>query len=108
MSARLDARTAMLRRLLLSASLALVLLACREPRTMTVELTVEGMTCESCVQAIEHTLGKLPGVASCKVDLAAGKARVEYREGEVEPEQLAAKVDELGYEAEAGTPSPVE
>jgi copper ion binding protein len=98
----------MLRRLLLSATLALTLIACREPRTMTVELAVEGMTCESCVQGIEHALGKLEGVSSCKVDLAAGKVTVEYREGEVEPEQLATVVDKLGYEAEAGTPSPVE
>lgn len=75
---------------------------------MTVDLTVEGMTCESCVQGIEHALGKMEGVASCKVDLEAGKATVEYREGEVEPEQLAATVDKLGYEAEAGTPSAVE
>lgn len=98
----------MLRHIMLSATLALTLIACREPRTMTVELSVEGMTCESCVQGIEHQLGKMAGVASCKVDLAAGKATVEYREGEVEPEQLAAAVDKLGYEAEAGTPSPIE
>lgn len=98
----------MLRPLLLAATLALTLIACREPRTMTVDLAVEGMTCESCVQGIEHQLGKLQGVTRCKVDLAAGKATVEYREGEVDPEQLAAAVDKLGYEAQAGTPSPVE
>jgi copper ion binding protein len=98
----------MLRRLLLSTTLALALLACREPRTMSVELNVEGMTCESCVQAIEHTLGQLPGVTRCKVDLAAGKARVEYREGEVGPEQIAAAVEKLGYEAEAGSPAALE
>jgi len=98
----------MLRRLLLTTTLALTLLACREPRAMRVELAVEGMTCDSCVKAIEHELGKLPGVASCKVDLEAGKATVEYREGEVEPAQLAAAVDKLGYEAEAGSPAPIE
>ncbi len=98
----------MLRRLSLVTLLALTLIACREPRTMRVELAVEGMTCESCVQGIEHQLGKLPGVASCKVDLAAGTATVEYREGEVEPEQLAAAVDKLGYAAEAGSPAVVE
>ncbi|MFV8752344.1 heavy-metal-associated domain-containing protein [Nannocystaceae bacterium ST9] len=99
---------AMLARLSLAATLALSLLACREPRAMKVELAIEGMTCESCVQGIEHQLGKIEGVASCEVDLAAGKATVEYREGAVEPEQLAAAVDKLGYEAEAGTPTPIE
>jgi copper chaperone CopZ len=98
----------MLRRFALAALLGLPLLACREPRTLRVELSVQGMTCESCVQAIEHTLGKQPGVSKCEVDLAAGKAIVEYREGEADPAQLAAKVDALGYEAEAGSPSPVE
>lgn len=98
----------MLRRFALATVLGLALLACREPRTMRVELSVEGMTCESCVQGIEHALGKQPGVLACKVDLAAGKATVEYREGEIEPEQLATKVDTLGYEATAGTPVAVE
>lgn len=98
----------MLRRLLLCATLALTLIACREPRAMKVELAVEGMTCDSCVQAIEHQLGTMSGVASCKVDLATGTAIVEYREGEIDPAQLAAAIDKLGYEAEAGTPSPVE
>jgi len=36
------------------------------------------------------------------------EGRVEYREGEVEPAQLAAAVDKLGYEAEAGSPAPIE
>lgn len=97
----------MLRRFALASLLGLALLACREPRTLRVELSVQGMTCESCVQAIEHTLGKQPGVSKCEVDLAAGKAIVEYREGEADPALLADKVDALGYEAEAGSPSPV-
>ncbi len=95
-----------LRRLALIAALALT--ACRsEPKLQKVELQVEGMTCESCVQAIEHSVGKLEGVASCEVDLAGERATVVFREGEAQPEQFVAAIEKLGYEAAAGAVEPV-
>ena len=63
---------------------AALLLACRQPRTMQVEIAVSGMVCDSCVQGITYELGRLEGVQSVNVDLESGKATVVYTEGEIE------------------------
>ncbi len=68
-----------------------------------VELVIEGMGCEGCVQAVREALGKLPGVRRVEVDLAAGRARVE-QEG-VAAEALRAAVERAGYEVRAVEPT---
>ena len=65
---------------------------------MTTELTVGGMTCEGCVNAVKRTLSRVPGVTSVQVDLAAGRAKVQ---GEAAAAQLIAAVEKAGYEAAA-------
>ena len=40
------------------------------------ELSIEGMTCASCVGRIERALNKLPGVSQVAVNLADEKARL--------------------------------
>ena len=95
-----------LRALVLSAAL---LIACRsEPRTMQVEIAVGGMTCDSCVQAITHELGRLEGVESVKVDLEGGTAVVTYKEGAIDPATLEAEIEKIGYDAEPGSATVVE
>lgn len=95
-----------LRALVLSVGL---LIACRgEPRTMQVEIAVGGMTCDSCVQAITHELGRLEGVESVKVDLDGGKAVVTYKEGIVDPAELETEIEKIGYDAEPGQARAVE
>lgn len=89
--------------LLALALSAVLMIACRsEPRVMQVELAVEGMTCESCVQAITYELGRLEGVRSVEVDLDAGKAIVTYTEGSAEPAAIEGAIEAIGYEAEPG------
>ncbi len=61
-----------------------------------VELEVEGMTCGHCERAVRAALESVPGVASARVSLAAGKAVVE---GAAEAEDLVAAVAEEGYRA---------
>ncbi len=43
----------------------------------TVELSVQGMTCGSCVKHVTRALEAVPGVRRVDVDLANGRARVE-------------------------------
>lgn len=64
-----------------------------------VELHVQGMTCQGCVRSVETKLSKLPGVASAHVDLAAGKAAVEYDDARTNPEQMMAAVEQIGFHA---------
>jgi len=62
-------------------------------------LQVSGMSCASCVAAIETAVGALPGVASIAVNLAAGTAQVTYYSGAVTPAQIKRTIRDLGYEA---------
>ena len=47
----------------------------------TVLLLVKGMTCASCVGAIESHLRGLPGVTKVEVNLMSGQAWVEHDPG---------------------------
>ena len=46
-----------------------------------VELAVSGLTCPTCVQSLESALRAVPGVARATVNLATGRAFVEYDPG---------------------------
>jgi copper ion binding protein len=95
---------------LLALALCLALVTgCRgAPPTMQVELAVSGMTCEDCVQAITHEVGRLEGVRSVRVDLEAGTAVVTYTKGVIEPAAIEAVIDQIGYDAEPGEATVVE
>jgi copper chaperone len=64
-------------------------------------LKIEGMTCEHCERAVKGALERTPGVTRARVDLAEGRATVEYDEAQVSPDDLAAAVTDEGYDAEA-------
>jgi Cu+-exporting ATPase len=61
------------------------------------EVTVTGMTCASCSARVEKVVGKLPGVRTASVNLAAEKLRLEYDEGRVTFENVKKAVEEAGY-----------
>jgi Cu+-exporting ATPase len=64
----------------------------------TIALSIEGMTCASCVMHVEHALKGVPGVSAARVNLATEKAVVELRD-DVTPDLLAAAVKDAGYGA---------
>ncbi|MBI2184032.1 MAG: copper-translocating P-type ATPase [Thaumarchaeota archaeon] len=61
-------------------------------------LQVKGMTCASCVQKVEGALKGVDGVVAASVNLALGKATVEYLPDTKMPELLRS-VREVGYAA---------
>ncbi len=68
-----------------------------------IDLVIEGMGCEGCVQAVRTALEKVPGVRAVQVDLAAGRATVEHER--VEAAALVRAVEKAGYDARpAGQP----
>jgi Cu+-exporting ATPase len=71
----------------------------------TIDLSVQGMTCASCVRRVERALEKVPGVASASVNLATGRARVVYGRGKEPSAEAIAAIAKAGYEARlvAGT-----
>jgi Cu+-exporting ATPase len=64
----------------------------------TLELSIGGMTCASCVGRVERALGKIPGVNGVSVNLANERAHLELL-GEVDPQILIDAVKRAGYEA---------
>jgi len=63
----------------------------------TATLTVEGMTCASCVGRVERALKAAPGVLDAGVNLATSEAMVRFETGTVTPTDLAARVSAAGY-----------
>jgi len=62
----------------------------------TIDLTVEGMTCASCVGRVERAIRAVPGVVDASVNLATGRARVR---GEAGAEAVAEAIAATGYAA---------
>ncbi|MHA6344440.1 heavy metal translocating P-type ATPase [Roseivivax sp. CAU 1761] len=68
-------------------------------RQATVTLSVEEMSCASCVGRVDRALAAVPGVLDVNVNLAAETATVTYAEGAVTPAELAAASAGAGYPA---------
>ncbi|MCS3841680.1 Cu+-exporting ATPase [Pseudomonas sp. JAI111] len=64
----------------------------------TLELSIDGMTCASCVGRVERALAKVPGVKSVSVNLANERAHLELL-GHVDPQTLIGAVTKAGYNA---------
>ena len=64
-----------------------------------VELRVGGMSCASCVRAVETGLAKAAGVQSVRVALLAEKVQVVFEPAAISAEAVATLVRGLGYSA---------
>ncbi|NWJ00778.1 ATP7B ATPase, partial [Crypturellus undulatus] len=62
-------------------------------------LQIGGMTCASCVSAIERKLQKEDGIVSVLVALMAGKAEIKYKPEFIQPLEIAQLIENLGFEA---------
>ncbi len=69
--------------------------------SVKVTFKVKAMHCASCITKIEKALDELPGVVKGTVDLATGKALVEYLPSIVGPARIAKTIEEVGYEVES-------
>ncbi|MBI4180550.1 MAG: copper-translocating P-type ATPase [Chloroflexi bacterium] len=63
-----------------------------------IALQIAGMTCASCVVHNEEALKGLPGVENVVVNLATGKAAVEYNPSRVTLAEMRKAVADIGYE----------
>ena len=75
----------------------------RRERGERVELPVSGMTCDKCVQAVERALRGVPGVKDATVNLAGGRAFVDYDPERVTLSALLAAVKIAGYRSDTAT-----
>jgi copper ion binding protein len=65
-------------------------------------LTVEGMTCSSCVRHVESALRELEGIEDVEVKLKDGRVRVEYDPSRSTIGEMIQALDEAGYGSRAG------
>ncbi|WP_225769666.1 heavy metal translocating P-type ATPase [Inquilinus sp. Marseille-Q2685] len=65
----------------------------------TIELSIHGMTCASCVARVEKKLRAVPGVTVASVNLATERGTVRFARGAVPASALEQAVREAGYEA---------
>ena len=63
----------------------------------TTTITVDGMTCGHCVNAVQTEVGKLEGVTDVAVDLSSGQVTI-VAESTPDPAALQEAVEEAGYE----------
>jgi len=60
--------------------------------------TVEGMSCEHCVNAITKAVKALTGIAKVAVDLEAKSVVVEYDSSKTALDKIKAEIEEQGYD----------
>ncbi|NIR52453.1 copper-translocating P-type ATPase [candidate division KSB1 bacterium] len=68
-------------------------------KTQKITLTIEGMHCAGCVQAVEKSLQQTKGVALASVKLSTEKAQVEYDPDLADKNALIQAVKNAGYDA---------
>lgn len=64
----------------------------------TTTLKIEGMSCNNCVQHVQHALSSVPGVQKADVSLAQNQAIVQS-EGPLDLAAAVKAVEEEGYRA---------
>ncbi|KAM5221768.1 copper-transporting ATPase 1 [Ctenodactylus gundi] len=73
----------------------------------SVVISVEGMTCNSCVGTIEQQIGKVNGVHHIKVSLEEKNATIIYDAKLQTPNTLREAIDDMGFDALLHNPNPV-
>ena len=66
-------------------------------------LSVEGMSCDHCANAIVNAVGALPGVSIVSVDLSAKRVATEYDPSVTTVDEIKYEIEDLGYEVVMGT-----
>jgi copper chaperone len=63
----------------------------------TITFKVGGMSCMGCVNSVKRLLGQLPGISRIDVDLAGGRAEVDYDPAQVDPAAMRRAITDGGY-----------
>ena len=66
-------------------------------------VSIDGMSCASCVAKIEKALKKLPGVSNAVVNLIMQKGDITYDDSLITEKEIVKKIESLGYKCESLT-----
>ncbi|MEQ2190439.1 hypothetical protein XENOCAPTIV_017501 [Xenoophorus captivus] len=70
-----------------------------QPLVSAVNIHIEGMTCNSCVQSIEGMISQRKGVRSAQVSLTHHQGVFEYDPLLTTPEELKEAIEDMGFDA---------
>jgi len=70
-----------------------------EQETEVINLDIQGMSCASCVNAVEKALGSVEGVELAEVNFALNRAAVHYNPEIANPAKFESAVEAEGFEA---------
>ena len=65
----------------------------------TIEFTASDISCDKCKANIEGDLAGEPGIEQVTVDVSTRRVRIAYDQQRTSPDQLRAKLSEIGYPA---------
>jgi copper chaperone len=66
----------------------------------SLQLTVTGMTCGGCENAVRLAVSKLSGVESVTADRHANLVGVEFDPAQVTPQAIRSEIEAIGYEVQ--------
>ncbi len=69
-----------------------------EDKTVAHQFPIKGMHCAACSSRIEKVVGDMNGVKSVGVNLATETMELSWNTGIVEPEDIATRIKDLGFE----------
>lgn len=81
-----------------AAPAAEALAEAQAPREVNLALSLPSIHCAACISSVERVLNAYPGVHGARVNLTLKRAQIEA-DPSVTAEQLAAKLDAIGFEA---------
>ena len=66
---------------------------------VSVEISIEGMSCMSCVANVRKTLSDLDGINEVKVSLENKSATLQYNPNNISLDIIKQTIDKIGYKA---------
>ena len=71
-----------------------------QPELKEIRLSIDGMTCASCVRSVEQAALEVPGVTKCAVSLTESSALVVFDSQQSVPNDFVQAIRDAGYTAE--------
>jgi len=65
----------------------------------TIQINIEGMSCNGCVNSVTNALKGVRGVNSVEVSLEQKRATVSFDPAQCGPAQLKAAIEDAGFDA---------
>ncbi len=65
----------------------------------TVNIKIDGMTCDGCVKSVEQALSVIQGVKKIKVDLEKRSATVSFAHSSTNTQALINAIEDAGFDA---------